>query len=141
MLRFFYNDQSIPSQKFASEDGDGVVESNEEREVFGDETPADGDDADSAGGNGRSKEEDEAALGDAGAAWRRAEVEEHVEEDHASHDGVPVRIRNAESEQEAWDDSVDAEEVQPRLDKDDEHLTRCAEEERDGTLRIAVESE
>ena len=134
------NISSIPPQKFAAKDGDGVVESNEEREVFGDETPADGDDADGTRWNGRRKEKDESPLGDAGAAWRGAEVEEHVEEDHAPHDGIPVRIGDAESEQETRDNGIDTEEVQPRLDKDDEHLTRRAEQERDRALRITVET-
>ena len=114
------NKASVSPQKFAAEDGNGVVETDEEREVFGDETPADGDDADRARRDGGGKEEDEAALSDAGAARRWAEVEEHIEEDHAPHDGVPVRIRNAESEQEARHNGVDTEEVQPRLGKDDE---------------------
>ena len=135
------NKASVSPQELAAEDGDGVVETDEEREVFGDEAPADGDDADGAGGNGRRKEEDEPTLGDAGAARCRTEVKEHVEKDHAPHDGVPVRIRNAEPEQEAWNDGVDAEEIQPRLDKYHEHLTRRTEQERDRTLRVAVETE
>ena len=102
---------SIAPQKFASKDGNCVVESDKERKILGEKPPADGNDTNCPCGNSRGEEKDKTALGNTGATRCRAEVEEHIEEDHASHDGVPVCIGHTKSEQEAWNDGVDTEEV------------------------------
>ena len=103
---------SISPQKLTAKDGDGVVKTDEERQILGDETPADGNDADRPRRDDGGKEEDESALSDARAARRRTEVEEHIEKDHAPHDSVPIGIRDAEPQQETWHDGVDAQEIQ-----------------------------
>ena len=131
--------RSIPPQKLTSKDGDGVVKPDEKRQILGDKPPADGNDADRPRRDDGGKEEDESALGDARATRRRTEVEEHIEKDHTPHDGVPIGIRNAEPQQEARHDGVDAQEVQPRLDEYHEHLARCVEQEGNCAFRIAIE--
>jgi len=105
------NKASVSPQKFAAKDGNGVVETDEERKVFGDEPPANGEDADGACRYGIGKEQDESALRDAGAAGRRREVEQHVEEDHAPHDRVPIGLCHAESQKKARNDGVNEHET------------------------------
>lgn len=128
-------------EEVAPKDRQRVVETDEERDVLGDEAPADCDDADGTGRHRIAEQQHEAALRNARAARRRREVKQHVEEDHAPHDAVPVRIRDAEPQEQARHDGVDAEQVEPRLRKDEQHRLRRSREERDGALRVAVEGD
>ena len=98
--------RSISPQKLTAKDGDGIVKTDEEWQILGDEPPADGNDADRPRRDDGGKEEDEAALGDTRAARRRTEVEEHIEKDHTPHDSVPIGIRDAEPQQEFSPDSA-----------------------------------
>ena len=84
-----------------------VVKTKKERDVLGDEPPADGEDADGARRYGIGKEQDESALRDAGAAGRRREVEQHVEENHAPHDRVPIGLYHDESHKKTRNDGLD----------------------------------
>ena len=88
-----------------------VVKTDEERDVLGDEPPANGEDADGARRYGIGKEQDESALRDAVAAGRRREVEQHVEENHAPHDRVPIGLCHAESLKKARNDGVNEHET------------------------------
>ena len=98
--------------KISAEDLERVVKADEERDVLGDEPPANGEDADGACRHRIGEKQDEAALCDAGAAGRRREVEQHVEENHAPHDRVPIGICHAESQKKTRNDGIDEHETE-----------------------------
>ena len=101
----------LTMHKISAEHLERAVKTDEERDVLGDEPPANGEDADGACRHGIGEEQDEAALRDAGAAGRRREVEQHVEENHAPHDRVPIGLRYAESQKKTWYDGIDEHET------------------------------